>query len=159
MAQKVIASRDIDIYVTFDDIGLPHQFETGTSLTYSITGTTDDIGAISTDEPIAIDNGGNTYDISLTFQAAEEQTILDALRTATVNREGGPIVHIRQVVEAATFNILYHKRRDVPATTNVETFTNCTGSEKNMTVERRSSETTVTWNFRGRGMAANKVPL
>ena len=100
--QQVIASRDVDVLLNFDAIGVPLKLQTGATVSVDISGTTDDIGAISTDEPIATDNGGNTYDIQLSLQTAEAQRIKDALAAATSALPDGAIAHIRQVVEAAS---------------------------------------------------------
>lgn len=157
--QKVIAARDFELYLNFDAIGVAYKIETGSNFTANITGQTEDIGAFSTDEPIATDNGGHTYDINFSLQQAEALTLKDALAAATASNEDGPFVHIRQLVEAATITAVWHKRRDVPATSTIETYTNCTGVEENDNVERRSSETLKTWSFRARGMSRTTVPL
>lgn len=157
--QKVIAARDFDLYINFDAIGLATQILTGVSFTAGITGNTEDIGAFSTDEPIATDNGGNTYDITMSFQQAEAQTIKDALAAATAANPEGSVVHIRQIIEACTITVVWHKRRDVPATSTIETYTNCTGIEESDSVERRAVETQKTWRFRARGMMRSTVPL
>lgn len=153
--QNVIAARDFDLYLNFEALGVSYKVETGSNFTSNITGTTEDIGAFSTDEPIATDNGGNTYDLNFSLQQAEAIRIKDALATAS----GGSIVHIRQIVEAATISAVWHKRRDVPATSTIETYTKCTGVEENDNVERRSSETLKTWSFRARGMTRKTVPI
>lgn len=155
--QQVIASRDVDLLLNFDAIGIPFKLQTGATLNVTISGNTEDIGAISTDEPIATENGGNTYDIELTLQNAEAQRIKDALATATAAT--GSVVHIRQVVEAASISVAWHKRRDVPATTTLETYGKCTGVEENDSVERRSTETLKTWRFRARVMTRQTIPL
>lgn len=157
--QKVIASRDVDILINFDAIGLPIQLRTGATVSVDISGTTDDIGAISTDEPIATDNGGNTYDIQLSLQTAEAQRIKDSLATATSALPTGAIAHIRQIVEGASISIVWHKRRDVPATSTIETYTRCTGVEEGTSVERRATETLQTWRFRARAMSRQTIPL
>lgn len=159
MSQKVIAARDFDLYVNFDAIGLALKIETGANFSASITGTTDDIGAFSTDEPIATDNGGNTYDITFALQQAEANRIKDALAAATASSAEGAVVHIRQIVEAATITAVWHKRRDVPPTSTHETYTRCTGVEESDNVERRSTETLKTWRFRARGMSRKTVVL
>lgn len=159
MAQKVIPARDFDLYVNFDAIGLALKIETGANFGSTITGTTDDIGAFSTDEPIGTDNGGNTYDITFSLQQAEANKIKDALAAATASSPGGSIVHIRQIVEAATITAVWHKRRDVPPTSTHETYTRCTGVEESDNVERRSTETLKTWRFRARGMKRKTVAL
>lgn len=159
MSQKVIASRDVDIYINFDVIGVSYKLATGTELTADISGNTDDIGAISTDEPIAVDNNGNTYDLSLTLQQAEALALKDALATATADDEDGAIAHIRQIVEAASISIAWHKKRDVPATTTLETYTKCTGVSENDSVSRRSSETLKNWRWKALGMTRTTVAL
>ena len=75
MAQNVIPARDFYLYLNFDAIGVAFQVETGANFNSNISGQTDDIGAFSTDEPIATDNGGNTYDLSFSLQEAEAQRI------------------------------------------------------------------------------------
>ena len=101
MAQKVIAARDFELYLTFNAIGTPIKIGTGANFSSVISGQTDDIGAFSTDEPIGTDNGGNTYDISFSIQTAEWITIMDAVRAATAATDH-PIVHIRDIVESLT---------------------------------------------------------
>lgn len=157
--QQVIASRDVDVLLNFDAIGVPLKLQTGATVSVDISGTTDDIGAISTDEPIATDNGGNTYDIQLSLQTAEAQRIKDALAAATSALPEGAIAHIRQIVEAASISIVWHKRRDVPATSTIETYTKCTGVEEGTSVERRSTETLQSWRFRARAMVRQSIPL
>lgn len=159
MAQKVIAARDFDLYINFDAIGIPIKIETGASFSANITGTTDDIGAFSTDEPIATDNGGNTYDITFSLQVAEANRIKDALAAATANSANGAVAHIRQIVEAATITAVWHKRRDVPPTSTHEQYIRCTGVEESDSAERRSTETLKTWRFRARGMTRKTVAL
>lgn len=159
MAQKVIAARDFDLYINFIAIGLAYKIETGASFSANITGNTEDIGAFSTDEPIGTDNGGNTYDISFTLQQAEAQTLKDALAAATADSPTGPVAHIRQIIESAVITAVWHKRRDVPATSTVETYNNCTGVSEGDSVERRSVETLKSWNFRARGMQRTTTPL
>lgn len=159
MAQRVIAARDFELYLNFDALGMAFKVETGANFSANITGNTEDIGAFSTDEPIATDNGGNTYDISFSLQQAEANTLKDALAAATVNSPNGSIAHIRQIVEAATITAVWHKRRDVPATSTIETYTNCTGIEESDNVERRSPETLKTMRFRARGMMRTTTPL
>lgn len=155
--QKVIPSRDVDLYLNFTAIGIAYRLLTGASASISITGNTEDIGAISTDEPIGIDNGGTTYDITLTLQASEANTLKDALAAATASSPNGAITHIRQLIEAGTFQIAYKKVRDVPPTTTVETYTQITGVEESDSVERRGTETLKTWRFRARGMMRSTV--
>lgn len=155
--QKVIAARDFDLYITFDVIGVPLKIGTGSNFSANISGATDDIGALSTDEPIATDNGGTTYDIQFSLQQAEAQRIKDALAAQTAS--GGSIAHIRQIVESATITAVWHKRRDVPATSTIETYTACTGLSESDAVERRATETLKTWQFRARGMSRKTVPL
>lgn len=158
MPQNVIAARDFDLYVNFDALGIALKIGTGSNFSASISGATDDIGAFSTDEPIATDNGGTTYDLQFSLQEAEAQRIKDALAAAT-SATGSPIVHIRQIVESATITAVWHKRRDVPATSTVETYTACTGVSESDAVERRATETLKTWQFRARGMSRVSVPL
>lgn len=157
MAQKVIAARDFDLYITFDAIGVPIKIGTGANFSANISGATDDIGAFSTDEPIATDNGGTSYELSFTLQQAEAQAIKDALAAAT--SAGGSIVHIRQIVESATITAVWNKRRDVPAISTIETYTKCSGVSEADSVERRATETQKTWTFRARGMSRKTAPL
>lgn len=155
MAQNVIASRDVDIYINFSALGTPYKLTTGASFSANITGNTEDIGAISTDEPIATDNGGTTYDINLSLQVAEANRILNALATKTTNNPdypNGAIAHIRQILEGGDITIQWFRRRDVPAVVDTETYTNITGVEQSDAVERRGTETLKTWSFRARGM-------
>ena len=159
MAQKVIAARDFDLYINFDAIGTAIKIETGTNFTANITGTTEDIHAFSHAEPIATDNGDTNYDLNFSMQQAEALAIKDALAAATAGNEGGSIAHIRQLIEAAVITAVWHKRRDVPATSTIETYTNCTGMEENDAVERSATETLKTWSFRARGMQRTTVPL
>jgi len=151
MSQNVITARDFDLYINFDAIGVALKVETGSNFSADITGQTDDIGAFSTDEPIATDNGGTSYELSFSLQQAEAQRIKDALAAKTSGT--GAIVHIRQIVEGATITAVWHKRRDVPATSTIETYTACTGVSEADSVERRSTETLKTWTFRARGMS------
>ncbi len=159
MPQQVISARDFDLYVNFDAIGVALKVSTGANFSANITGTTDDIGAFSTDEPIATDNGGTSYDVQFSLQQAEAQRLKDALATATAGSANGSVAHIRQIIESATITAVWHKRRDVPATSTIETYTRCTGVEEGDTVERRSTETLKTWRFRARGMSRVTVPL
>lgn len=159
MPQNVIPARDFDLYLNFDAIGVAFKVETGANFSANISGQTDDIGAFSTDEPIATDNGGNTYDINFSLQEAEAQRIMDALAAATANSESGPIVHLRDIVETATITAVWKKLRDVPATSTIETYTRCTGVEESDAVERRSTETLKNWRFRARGKTRVTVPL
>lgn len=159
MAQKVVAARDVDIYLTLDDIGLPVMIETGVNFNAKISGSTEDIGAIGTDEPIATDNGGTSYDITMSLQESEALTIKDALATATTLLPDGSKAHIRQIVEGGTISVHYHKRRDVPATTTIETYSNITGVEEDDTVERRGVEVLKTWTWKARGMTRRTIPL
>ena len=155
--QKVIASRDVDIYITFDAIKVQHKLVTGSSFSANISGNTEDIMAISTDEPIAVDNSNTSYDINLTLQQAEAADLKDALAQATVGSENGAIAHIRQVIEGASISVHWHKKRDVPATTIVETYSNLTGVSERDDVERAGSETLKNWNFRARGFSRKKI--
>lgn len=157
--QHVISARDFECYINFDAIGLAIKIGTGATFSASVSGATDDIGAFSTDEPIATDNGGTSYVISLSLQEAEAQRIKDALAAASANNGGQPIAHIRQIVESATITAIWHKRRDVPATSTIETYTRCTGVEESDNVERRATETLKSWQFRARGMSRTTVPL
>lgn len=159
MAQKVIAARDVDLYIEFTQIGVAYKLETAANFTANITGNSEDIGAISTDEPIATDNGGTTYDITFSLQQAEANTLKDALATATADSPDGSIAHIRQVIEGASITVTWKKVRDTPPTSTIETYTRCTGVEESDAVERRSSETLKTWRFRALGMVRNTVPI
>lgn len=157
--QQVIAARDFDLYINFDAIGVPIKIGTGANFSANVSGTTDDIGAFSTDEPIATDNGGNSYDITFSLQQAEAQRIKDALATATAGSAGGAVAHLRQIVESATITAVWKKTRDVPATSTIETYTRCSGVEEQDAVERRSTETLKTWRFRARGLSRVTVPI
>ncbi len=159
MPQKVIASRDVDIHLNFDAIGVAFKLETGSSFSANISGNTEDIMAISTDEPIAVDNSNTSYDINLALQVAEANTIKDALAAATVGEPDGSIAHIRQVIEAATITVTWHKKRDIPATSTVESYLNMTGVSEGDGVERGSSETIKNWNFRSRGFSRKTIPF
>lgn len=157
MAQKVIAARDFDLYINFDAIGVAIKIETGSNFSANVSGATDDIGAFSTDEPIATDNGGTSYELQFSLQQAEAQRIKDALAAATIKT--GSIAHIRQIIEGATITAIWHKRRDVPATQTVESYFKCTGMSESDSVERRAIETLKTWQFRARGMSRVTTPL
>lgn len=157
MAQKVIASRDVDIHITFDALQVPVKLETGSSVSINIAGSTEDIAAISSGEPIAIDNGMTSYDIALSLQEAEALAIKDALAAATVAT--GSISHIRQIVEGASISITWNKRRDIPATATIESYSNCSGVSEADNIERSSSETIKNWNFRARGMSRRSTPI
>lgn len=152
--QQTISARDVDIDFTFTIGGVTniYRLTTASNFTANITGNTEDIGAISTDEPIATDNGGTTYDIAFSIQEAEAITIKDAMALASNGLEGGSYVHIRQLVEAAEISVTWHKRRSVPISETKETYLNCTGVEEGDSVERRSSETLKNWRFRARGL-------
>jgi len=149
--QKVIAARDVDLYLTLPNMVMLKVL-TASDFSATISGNTEDIGAISTDEPIAVDNSGNTYDLSFSLQSAEALAIKDALAAATAAEASGSIAHIRQIVETATITVVWRKRRDVPATATTETYSNCTGVEESDGVQRRSPETIKTWRFRARGL-------
>ena len=157
--QKVIASRDVDIYFNFDAIGVAFKLETGSSFTANISGNTEDIMAISTDEPIAVDNSNTSYDVNISLQVAEANTIKDALAAATAGDADGSIAHMRQIIEAATLTVAWHKKRDVPATSTIETYSNLTGVSEGDGVERGSSETIKNWNFRSRGFSRKSIPF
>lgn len=159
MAQQVIAAKDFDLYINFDAIGVALKIETGANFQSGITGTTEDIFAFSTDDPIATEAGNNTYDLTFSLQQAEATRIKDALAAASLNSPSGPIAHMRQVVEAASITAVWHKRRDVPATSTVETYLQCSGVEDSGAVERRSVETLATWHFRAKGMTRTTVLL
>lgn len=152
--QNVIAARDVDIYIDFGITGLPSmKIGTASSFSANITGTTDDIGAISTDEPIATDNGGTTYDVQFSLQQAEAQRLKDAAALQYEATYGTPFVHIRQLVECAQITAVWKRKRDVPATATTEIYYNCSGVEESDAVERRATETLKTWHFRARGMS------
>lgn len=150
--QNVIAAKDFDLYLRLDAIGFSYKITTGANFSATISGTTEDIHAFSTAEPIDTDNGGNTYDITFSLQKAEAIRIKSALATATANEPGGSYAHIRQIVGSAVISAVWRKERDVPRTSTVETYTQCTGVEENDNVERASTETLTTWQFRARGM-------
>jgi len=157
--QKVIASRDVDLYLNFDAIGVAFKLETGSSFTANISGNTEDIMAISSDEPIAVDNSNTSYDLNLSLQVAEANAIKDALAVATIGDAGGSIAHMRQIIEAATLTVIWHKKRDVPPTSTVETYSNLTGVSEGDGVERGSAETIKNWNFRSRGFSRKSIPF
>lgn len=159
MAQQVIAARDFALRLTFNDIGAPITLTTGANFSANISGSTDDIGAFSTDEPIATDNGGTTYDLQFSLQEAEAIRIKDALAAAQTAVGKEPVAQIRQIIEDATITAIWYKRRDVPATVTTETYTFCTGVEESDAVERRGTETLKTWHFRARGMVRTTEPL
>lgn len=153
MPQNVISARDFDLFLTIDAIGVPLKIGTGSSFSANITGSTEDIGAFSTDEPIGVDNGGTSYDLQFSLQEAEAIRIKDAIAAQT----NGAIAHIRQIIEAATITAVWHKRRDVPATSTIETYTQCTGVEESDAVERRGTETLKSWSFRARGLSRKTI--
>lgn len=159
MSQQVISAKDFELYIFFDVIGSPLKISTGVNFSANVSGVTEDIGAFSTNEPIGVDNGGTTYDISFALQEAEANKILDALAAATANSAEGSIVHIRQVIEGATITAVWKKLRDVPATQTVESYIRCTGVEEGDSVERRSPETLKTWRFRGQSKGRSTTPL
>lgn len=159
MAQNVVSAKDFELYIYFDAIGTPLKIGTGVNFNANISGVTEDIGAFSTNEPIGVDNGGTTYDVSFSLQEAEAQRIMAALAAATTASPNGPIVHLRQVVESATITAVWKKLRDVPATQTLETYTRCTGVEEGDNVERRSPETIKTWRFRARAKSLVSTPL
>ena len=139
---------------------LPIKIATGSTFSANVTGNTEDIGAFSTDEPIATDNGGNTYDVTLGLQEAEAIRIMDTVvlgyeamseaERAQFFPNGKP-VHIRDFVENLSISAIWYRRRDVPQKMTIETYTNCTGVEDGDNVERRATETIKTWRFRARG--------
>lgn len=157
--QKVIASRDVDLYLNFDAIGVAFKLETGSSFSANISGNTEDIMAISSDEPIAVDNSNTSYDINLSLQVAEANSIKDALAVATADFPDGSVAHIRQIIEGASLSVHWHKKRDVPATTTVEMYSNMTGVAEGDGVERGSTETLKNWNFRSRGFSRRTIPF
>ncbi len=156
--QKVIASADVDIILTFEQVGTPFKLETGSSVTANITGSTDAIHAISHIDPIVIENGSTLYDISIQLQQAEAITIKDAIAAATTGTPDGSLVHMRQIQETLSVTIVYKKKKDVPATMTLESYKRCTGVEEGDTIERRSAETMKNWKFQGRGMERRTVP-
>lgn len=158
--QQVIAARDFEVKIGITGIPLPFSIATGATFSASITGQTDDIGAFSTDEPIATDNGGNTYDITLSMQQAEYIRLMDAIIVAydamdIVTRAAafpnGKPTHIRDFVENLTISAIWYRRRDVPAKMTIETYSRCSGVEESDSVERRSTETLKTLRFRALG--------
>lgn len=176
MAQQVIAARDFEVAIFVKGIPVPFKISTGATFSSNVTGQTDDIGAFSTDDPIATDNGGNTYDIQLSLQQAEAIRILDAIDVAykAMSAEdkaanfpnlghltGDDVApaHIRDFVENVTIVAQWFKRRDVPATVTTETYERCTGVEGGDNVERRATETLKTWRFRALGMTRETAPL
>lgn len=157
--QKVIASRDVKIFFEVDGVQFApggYQIQTGSSLNISITGNTEDIGAISTDEPIATDNGGTTYDISLNLQEAEAQDLKDTIATAT---SPNSIAHIRQLIEAVTITVEWHYKRSNPKKVVRESYQLCTGVEETDSVERRGTETMKSWRFRSRQLERKQGPF
>lgn len=160
--QRVIASRDVKIFFEVDGVIFApggYQIQTGSSLNVSITGNTEDIGAISTDEPIATDNGGTTYDLSLSLQEAEAQDLKDTIATATAANAGGSIAHIRQLIEAVTITVEWSFKRSNPKKVVRESYQLCTGVEETDSVERRGTETTKTWRFRSRQLERKTLPF
>ena len=160
MAQNVIPARDFDLYISLPGLEVPIKIGTGVNFQASITGTSDDIGAFSTDDPIATDNGGNTYDLTFSLQQAEAIAIKNAISAVASGSPDtdGRFVHIRNIHESATISAVWHKKRDVPAESTIETYSQCTGIEESDAVERRSIETHKTWRFRARGMTRRTVP-
>ena len=155
MAQKVISAKDFELYITFEQLGFPLKIVTASNFNANITGITEDIGALSTDEPIDTENGGNTYDVSFTLQEAEAQAIFDKLATSV----SGGVVHIRQIIGEASITAVWNKRRNVPAAATVETYNSCTGVEESDNVERRSPESLKSWRFRAKSKSRITVPL
>lgn len=155
MAQRVIPAKDFELYITFKQLGVPLKIETGANFNANITGITEDIGALSTNEPIDTENGGNTYDVSFTLQEAEAQSIIDKLSAVTL----GGVVHIRQILGEASITAVWNKRRNVPAVSTIETYNGCTGVEESDNVERRSPESLKSWRFRAKSKARVTVPL
>lgn len=158
--QQVIAARDFEVHISITGIPLPFKVTTGATFSANITGQTDDIGAFSTDEPIATDNGGNTYDLTLSLQQAEYIRLMDSIivaydamsvaEQATAFPNGKP-THIRDFVENLTISAIWYRRRDVPAKMTIETYSRCSGMEESDSVERRSTETLKTLRFRALG--------
>ena len=157
--QKVIASKDVKIALTFEALTVPIVLATGSSVTVNVSGDTTSIGAIGTPDPISTDNGMTEYTLSVALQQAEAQAIKNALATATASSPDGSIAHMRQVVEGLSISIAWQKKRDVPATSDIETYLRCTGVSESDTVERGSAETIKTWEFRSLGMSRRSVPL
>lgn len=156
MAQKVISAKDFELFISFDALGIPPiPIKTGANFNANITGITEDIGALSTDEPIDTENGGNTYDVSFSLQEAEAQDIIDVVAKRTL----GGIMHIRQIVGSATITAVWNKRRNVPPTATVETYVGCTGVEESDNVERRSPESLKSWRFRAKGKTYKTIGL
>lgn len=158
--QQVIAARDFEVYLNIVGIPLPFKISTGATFSANVTGQTDDIGAFSTDEPIATDNGGNTYDIQLTMQQAEYIRLMDSIIVAydalsildkDSNFPNGKPSHIRDFVENIEIQAIWYRRRDVPAKMTIERYLRCSGSEESDNVERRSTETLKTLRFRALG--------
>ena len=155
--QQVIAARDFEVNLNIQGIPLPFKITTGATFSANITGQTDDIGAFSTDDPIATDNGGNTYDIQLSLQQAEYLRLMDSIIVAydalsdaekmQIFPNGKP-THIRDFVENLSISAIWYRRRDVPAKMTIETYSRCSGSEESDNVERRSTETLKTLRFR-----------
>jgi len=154
MGNQVIAARDVDIWITFPNYTPPiiYKLVTSSDFSINISGNTEDIGAISTDEPIATDNGGTTYDISFSLQQGEAIDIKDALAVATKDNEGGSISHIRQVIEEAAITVVWHKKRGTSPLSSFETYNKCTGVSEDDAVARRSTETLKSWKWRSLGM-------
>jgi hypothetical protein len=159
MTQKVISARDVELWLKVDALAISYKLETASNFTANITGNTEDIGAIGTDEPIATDQGGTSYDLSFTLQNAEALLIKDAMAAATAASPDGSISHIRQIVEDATISVVWKRKRDVTPNSVMETYSFCTGVEENDSVERRASETLKVWRWRARGLKRQTVPL
>lgn len=157
--QNVISSADVDIMLDFYDIGKPIKIGTGASLQIGVDGNTERIPAIGTRGSIGVDNGQDDLNLTLSLQTAEANRIMDALANATTNSSTGAVAHIRQIIERCDITVVWHHRRDVPATSTMKTFIRCTGSADDSGAERGSSETQTTWRFVAQSMSRKTYPM
>lgn len=152
-----IAANDVDIMMDFPEFGIMYQLETATSFNPSVNGTTSPIHRIGNPEPLNPGQGETNYEIGLSMQTSEWETILAAYAAKTIDRPAGPVKHVRDLIGDINVTVIKHKRRDNPAQAHVTTYYGCTGVSQSDPVERSSIETITELTFSARTISNTTV--
>lgn len=153
--ELVIPTKDVDMYINVN--GVPIKIDTGARFNRAYAQTLENIFAISHADPIAVASTNATYNLSVSFQAGEYHTILDAINGSL---PAGTALYASYLnIPAFTFTVSWHmKNMIVPRTVSISFF-NCQVSSDSEDDSANDAQTLVSLEMQGTGIKRDVYPI
>lgn len=151
----VVSSADVDLYLTLAGVP-PIQLFTGVQLQVTVSQDVSEVHAISQVDPIALKRATRRYTGTFSIQNGEyEQNILNAVN-GTALYAATPIASLLEL-RSFTLSWKMYMGTDVAPISYMYALNNCMLSSQDLSIERNSVETTISFNLTATGLT--RTPL